>query len=256
MEQKKCNKCNEIKFIKEFVKDKSAKGGHRNFCKQCYNLSKRKTPIPKKPKEGYKFCAMCKEEKMLGEFNQKYIQKKWRYYSYCKPCELIQSNNRYAHECKMCGKKYRTGQKNTTYCKKCHNENFLHTYSILSTLDWSGEKNPMYGVQRFGKDNPNYKPEITDEERELGRLLEGYGVWRREVYERDNYTCQICGSNQGGTLVAHHKDGYHWCKKRRVDVSNGITLCENCHDEFHSIYGKRNNTEKQFLDFSSFKKKS
>ncbi|MEM5649585.1 hypothetical protein AAHB57_17455 [Bacillus cereus] len=72
----------------------------------------------------------------------------------------------------------------------------------------------MYDKQRFGKENPNYNPNKTDEERNLGRLIEGYGIWRRKVYERDNFICQCCGYSEGGVLIAHHLDGYSWCVEK------------------------------------------
>ena len=126
---------------------------------------------------------------------------------------------------------------------------------ILGKIDFSGENNPMFGVQRFGKDNPNYKSHKTEKEREQGRLLEGYTVWRKSVYERDKYICQCCGYDKGGKLNAHHLDAYSWCKDKRTDVNNGITLCEDCHKEFHSIYTYFNNTKEQFEEFLNNKLK-
>jgi hypothetical protein len=251
---KKCADCNESKNIELFVKDKRKHNGYRNRCKSCENLRRRKTPVPPIPKEGFKFCAHCKEEKKIEEFNKRIYAGEKRPYSYCKPCERKRDRSRHPHKCAMCGLEYTSSVRNVTYCKKCHDTHFIKTYSILSTLDQSGKNNPMYGVRRFGEENPNYKPEKTPEEREEGRLLEGYGVWRKEVYERDNYTCQVCSSNAGGTLEAHHKDGYNWCVERRLDVSNGITCCETCHNDFHNKYGRGNNTEKQFEEYISLKK--
>lgn len=51
---------------------------------------------------------------------------------------------------------------------------------------------------------------------------------------------------KSGELVVHHLDGYAWCKEKRTNVYNGITLCENCHLNFHSQYGYGNNTREQF----------
>lgn len=250
---KTCKKCNEVKVIEEFVKDKKAKDGYRNHCKVCENLKRRKTPIPPKPKKGYKFCASCKQEKTLDEYNVRFILNKYRPYSYCKSCEQQKDSSRYNHECKICGKEYKSGRRNSTYCKKCHDEHFIKTYSKLNTYDWSGENNPMYGVQRFGDKNPNYNPDLTDSERERLRLYEGYGVWRKQVYERDKYTCQCCGSRKGGTLNAHHLDGYNWCEEKRTDVNNGVTLCETCHKKFHMKYGIKRNTKEQFTTYKSRK---
>jgi hypothetical protein len=244
-----CLDCGKEKLIEEFIKDKSKKDGHRNRCKVCDNLKKRKTPVPPTPKDGYKYCASCGEEKQLNEFNIRFIYGKYRTFSYCKRCEKEKDNNRYEHKCKMCGKEYKSGKKDSTYCKECHNKHFIKTYSILHTIDWSGENNPMYGRQRFGNENPNYKLDITEEEREFGRLIEGYGVWRKAVYERDNYTCRCCGKKSEGDIVAHHLDAYSWCKDKRTDVNNGITLCEKCHNDFHNIYGRGKNTKQQFIEY-------
>lgn len=247
--QRICSKCNQTKEIEEFVKDKAKKGGYRTYCKECENLKRRKTPLPPKPKEGHKYCASCNTEKLLDEFNIRFIWGKHRPFSYCKTCEREKDNNRYDHECQKCGKQYKSGKKDSNYCKECHDKYFIKTYSLLHELDLSGENNSMYGVQRFGENNPNYKPDITQEERERGRLYEGYGLWRKRVYERDNYTCQCCGKQSEGDIVAHHLDAYSWCKEKRTDVNNGITLCESCHNEFHSIYGRGNNTKEQFITY-------
>lgn len=91
--------------------------------------------------------------------------------------------------------------------------------------------------------------DLTLEDREGRRLIDGYEEWRKSVFERDSYTCQCCGDNWSGKLNAHHLDGYHWCKERRTDISNGITLCETDHRIFHSIFGNKNNTEVQFDEF-------
>lgn len=72
----------------------------------------------------------------------------------------------------------------------------------------------------------------------------------KSVLMRDDCTCQICGVKSNRTkIVVHHKDGYSWCVERRTDVSNGVTLCERCHKLFHKLYGNRNNTEKEYIEF-------
>jgi hypothetical protein len=99
-----------------------------------------------------------------------------------------------------------------------------------------------------------FNPDISDEDRELALnrdLNPANAVWRIAVYERDSYSCVVCGDDRGGNLVAHHKDGYHWCKGKRYDVENGATSCSVCHDEFHRLYGKEMNTEEQWNEFRS-----
>lgn len=101
-----------------------------------------------------------------------------------------------------------------------------------------------------GENNPMWNPNITEEERENGRFIKGYNDFIKDVYKRDNYTCQCCGAiGTGRNLNAHHLDGYNWCKDKRTDVNNGITLCEDCHKDFHRMYGKGHNTKEQFEEW-------
>lgn len=144
-------------------------------------------------------------------------------------------------------------EKRTFLCKcDCGNE-VEKTYAKLVS-GWT--KFCGHGCElRRGEGNPNWNPEITEEERIKGRDYFEYKQWRRKVFEKDAFTCQCCGQI-GGNLVAHHKDGYHWCVERRTDVENGVTLCEECHDDFHSKFGYRHNSEKQYIKWQNNKKVS
>jgi len=104
-------------------------------------------------------------------------------------------------------------------------------------------------IGRFrGENNPHYNSQLTQEERERGRSYQEYYAWREKVYERDNYTCQCCG-RKGVELNAHHIFNYSTHKELRTDLANGITLCKDCHDLFHQIYGRFNNNDKQINEF-------
>lgn len=105
---------------------------------------------------------------------------------------------------------------------------------------------------KYSKENsPNYNPNLSDEERILRRHYPEYLEWRKQIFERDRYTCDCCGSDKGGDLNAHHLNSYDWDKKHRTDINNGVTLCETCHKEFHKIYGYGNNKKEQYIDFKS-----
>lgn len=109
------------------------------------------------------------------------------------------------------------------------------------------------GCMHRGKLHHNYNPNKTDEERLKKRYILGKHTideFRNKVYQRDEYTCRVCGQ-VGGTLNAHHLDGWNWAKDNRFKTSNGVTLCEDCHSKFHNVYGKGNNTKEQFEEFKS-----
>lgn len=115
-----------------------------------------------------------------------------------------------------------------------------------------------YGVKsytlldvRSGERNPRWKGGVKYHRQE--RATGEYRDWRNAVFAKDCYTCQKCGARNGEgaeiTINAHHINNWGDYPDKRYDVSNGITLCEKCHREFHSIYGKKNNNEEQIYDF-------
>lgn len=103
-----------------------------------------------------------------------------------------------------------------------------------------------------GPSSPFWKGGINGENDTLRHRRE-YKVWRTAVYERDDYTCQCCGSH-GGRLNAHHVNQFSDYPELRYDIDNGITLCENCHDSsregsFHNVYGTHNTTAAQLREY-------
>lgn len=112
------------------------------------------------------------------------------------------------------------------------------------------------GLSNKGKNNPAYNHDLTDEERSKNKFQRGSDEAKKariETYKRDNYTCNICGS-KGGDLHAHHLDSFADNIDKRFDLDNLITLCAECHKDFHKTYGYGNNTKEQFEDYKEFKK--
>ena len=106
-----------------------------------------------------------------------------------------------------------------------------------------------------GENSHFYNKDLTDEERERGRYIEGYKEWGCEVKKQYNFTCDICGESPSGLLRSHHLESYDSNKELRTDISNGVCLCDKCHKEFHHIYGYGNNTKQQYIEFKERKQR-
>lgn len=55
-----------------------------------------------------------------------------------------------------------------------------------------------------------------------------YVIWRKSVFERDDWTCIWCGI-KGGKLNADHIKPFALFPELRLAIDNGRTLCETCH---------------------------
>lgn len=102
----------------------------------------------------------------------------------------------------------------------------------------------------WSKENsPTYKPEMPDEDRYWRTHIEpSLNTWIKNVKIKYNYTCQVCGGKQRW-MIAHHLNSWNTFRELRVDVNNGICLCKKCHDSFHEIYKRGDNTQAQFDEF-------
>lgn len=101
----------------------------------------------------------------------------------------------------------------------------------------TGKRIPTMG----GAGNPNWRGGKTPLAKMIRELPE-YRNWRKAIYERDDYTCTICGVI-GGRLNADHikmfvtiisdnnindLEAARDCSEL-WDIDNGRTLCEPCH---------------------------
>jgi hypothetical protein len=100
-----------------------------------------------------------------------------------------------------------------------------------------------------GNDHHAWNKERSQEDRLIKRQFDGYKDWRNSVFKRDEYICQCCGLTGGIYLHAHHLDNYSEFIDKRLDLENGITLCSDCHSDFHKMYGTKGNTKEQFEEY-------
>jgi hypothetical protein len=82
-----------------------------------------------------------------------------------------------------------------------------------------------------GEKHPYWKGGITPEYRRIIGLSE-FRKWRKQVFEKDNYTCQRCLSHDGN-LCAHHIIPFFDAKEEGFNPDNGATLCRSCHTWIH-----------------------
>lgn len=117
-------------------------------------------------------------------------------------------------------------------------------------------KTEKYRMRMSGENSPTWKGGITVKSRDYS--IPEYHSWRKECFSRDNYTCQACGvrSTKGKpvTLNCHHILNWADNESCRYDPENGITLCQDCHIEFHKRYGKRNTTREKLNEFLKMKR--
>lgn len=69
--------------------------------------------------------------------------------------------------------------------------------------------------------------------------------FRQSVIARDNHTCQRCGSTS--RPEAHHMFPYENFEEYRLNIDSGITLCHNCHTEYHQKYDADNSVNPDTL---------
>lgn len=241
---KKCKDCNLLLDENKFEKN-------RRVCKKC-RLEKRKNT--------HKLtCKTCKKDFTNARKDVKFCSK---------TCQSKDRENKKEVSCDYCGKNFKVKKSRKyyndyIYCSyECKNKN--NTTRILIECNYCKktiekpfkykDKNGYCSSECFysyniGSNVHNYNPNISKKEREEQRKTPEYREWRINVFKRDYYTCQCCKNKNGITLNAHHIENFSEHKDKRYSLNNGITLCKECHQEFHKQYTYFNNNKKQLKDF-------
>lgn len=112
---------------------------------------------------------------------------------------------------------------------------------------WTTESRKKASNSRKGCKSYLWKGGISSENKIIRSGIE-WRLWREAVYSRDNWTCRKC-FNKGGRLHPHHIKNFAQYDELRFAIDNGVTLCINCHTEFHRNYGKKDNNSDQLSEY-------
>lgn len=104
---------------------------------------------------------------------------------------------------------------------------------------WRNKKRPNISGEKCW----NWKGEVSTKNHLIRNSIEMKN-WRESVYQRDDYTCQLC-LLKGVKLNAHHIGKFSENPGYRFDINNGITLCEPCHNK---TKGRENELLQGFVD--------
>jgi len=127
-----------------------------------------------------------------------------------------------------------------TYCGKWYNPSTDEVHRRIIALDGrsSGECRLYCSVECKELCSIYKKVKYSDEETKSNKLSrEVQPELRQMVFERDNWSCQRCGSNK--RLQCHHFEGILYNPIESADMDACITLCKKCHKEAHRDRGCR-----------------
>lgn len=205
---------------------------HREWtCQSCDNVFKKKKVLKNRPP---KYCSI----KCSGLAKAKIKT--------CKHCNDDFYNHANKMFCSMdCAGKSKRGMPLSDEHKKRLSEvkkgkpikHFVENKAdVLAKISkaLSGKPQPW----NRGPNHPNYKDGGKAKwarQKDMGRVE--YKAWRRSVFERDDYTCQMC-NERGGDLCADHIKPYSQHPQLRYDTNNGRTLCKTCHISTPTYGGK------------------
>jgi 5-methylcytosine-specific restriction protein A len=147
-------------------------------------------------------------------------------------------------ECFTCGiKTYKTKSRIKRYLrhycsKKCMDNS---PYKIKVSSERMKNNNPIFNpiikekilksIQIYWKNNKSYNY-IDGSSRNRKYTKNKWIKFVKDIYKRDNWTCQNCGKH-GGLLNGHHILPWAGNPEGAFDPNNVITLCVSCHNKIH-----------------------
>lgn len=118
----------------------------------------------------------------------------------------------YKSKCLDCGALLK--HQDAKRCKPC--------FTKVQVGPWAGKKRSFAS----GEKHWNWQGGKSSKAVSIRASME-YKLWRKAVFERDNYTCVWCRATRN--LTADHIKPFSTHEKLRLEVTNGRTLCVSCH---------------------------
>lgn len=206
-------------------------------------------------KGNLKVCADCGLRKPASDFH-KNRRNKDGLQTYCRECRSRQASVRYYSTpaaqryqpkrvwvtCKECGKEYLKIARSMAVwdgaCCECGRKNRTLSPEELArrssrARELTRQQGGVPNAKKFkpgdtnGEKNHRWRGGITPQNTKERNTVEAV-QWRKAVFARDGFTCQLCGQ-VGGRLNAHHKKAWKSHPDLRFDLDNGVTLCTSCH---------------------------
>jgi hypothetical protein len=142
--------------------------------------------------------------------------------------------------CEVCNKEYYIRANRAENSKWCSSECWKKRRKLNECEYCHKPITSYYGKKYCGRDC-SHSAMVGDKaptwidgkslERDRARLGTELKEWRKLVFKRDNYTCQHCNSKK--YIQAHHIIEWAKDESKRFEVSNGLTLCVDCHGKVH-----------------------
>lgn len=182
-------------------------------------------------------CQTCGKDKLLS-FSPSNVKIKG-FGTYCSDVCRLKSRRKlpYIYNCLVCCKEkdVRGGQLYKFCSRKCYWRR-LKGKTVLSGTTFQLGQEPIKHKKNCvcfrcsplkGEKNRSWKGGITSKNQKLRNSRE-YRQWRSSVFRSDNWTCQDCGI-RGVYLNADHIKPWCYFPELRFELSNGRTLCKDCH---------------------------